>query len=331
MRPTSRGYARPNESASVTNDDVTNMNVGGNMDSLADREARERSRARRGAGLWVLVCGAALLWWAVNYRFLFERFGEWQFARLGRYYPTLTMIAFMLLFTVPIGIVIWWRTRRRYRHEERSAGSDDHADRALARVRLASDRYRLFFAASAIIAAVLAIGVGWTAWTMPDARGDLTIIRAGSPDLTEGPARFEGGWRTGRVARFEENLGVARRTIFVAPVYLNGQANRAARFVTTVEPVAGGRYASDDSGILIRNGVPSELKALYREAGVALESDSYMLMRDEAQVRWRGWALAGQLAVLALLAAAAWLMFRRQAKRLGQRRTTQVAPDPATV
>ena len=109
---------------------------------------------------------------------------------------------------------------------------------------------------------------------------------------------------------------LASRTTYVAPVKLAGDAGGAARVVTTVLPRPDGGFSAITSGVLVRKGTPRELRNLYAKVNVPIVEDSYMLMRDEAQVSWRSWALAAHLAIAALLATLAWWVSRRRDRRL---------------
>lgn len=286
----------------------------------AKEVARERwTRGRRLATGWMIVAACVLLWWAAHYSFFIEDLGEWQFDRVGAYRPTLTTAALVLIVAIPVGLAMWYRARRKAaRQRERLADEGiDPAQSALWRARTVTARSLMFTGAVAIAAAVLAVAVALSTIYLPSADGMPTAIRAGAT-LIEGPAHLEGRYRVGRVARLHEGLIFARRTTYVAPVQLAGDAGGAARVVTTVLLRPEGGFSPITSGVLVRKGTPRELRNLYAKVDVPIVADSYMLMRDEAQVSWRSWALAAHLAIVALLAALAWLLSRRRDRRLAR-------------
>lgn len=280
--------------------------------------ARRRwTTPRRLATGWMIAAACLFAWWAAHYSSLIEDLGEWQFARFGSYRGPLTVAALVLLVAVPVWL-IWWRQSRRNARAERerlvSAGGNP-AIALLDRARRGAVRARLFAGAVAIAGALLAVGVALSTLYLPRTGGIPAAIRGGS-DFVEGPAQLQGRWRVGRVARLHEDVVFASRTTYVAPVQLEGDAGGPLRLVTTVVPRPGGGFAAASSGVLVRRGTPRELRNLYEAVGVSIGADSYMLMRDDAQVRWRSWALAGQIAAVALLAAIAWLLSRRREQRL---------------
>lgn len=275
---------------------------------MAEAVGRWRERwttPRRVATVWMAAAGCLLLWWAAHYSSLIEDLGEWQFGRFGSYRPSLTMAVLLSILAVPVGIALWRRARRAARLERDRLVSDglDPAAAALRRARAGAVRARLFAGAIAIIAAVLAIGVALSIAYLPTAGGDPSAIRAGAT-LKEGPAHLEGRYRLGRVARLHEDVVFNSRTTFVAPVRLGGAVG-PTRVVLTVLRRPDGGFSPITSGVLVRKGTPRELRNLYAAVGVPIAEDGYLLMRDDDQVRWRSWALAGQLAIVALLASIA--------------------------
>lgn len=279
---------------------------------------RERwTRGRRLASGWMIAAACLFLWWAAHYSSFIQTLGEWQFDRIGSYRPTLTTAALVLIVAVPVGIVLWERSRRKARAQRERLENEglDPAQAALGRARTGTTRSLMFTGAVAIAAAVLAIAVALSTIYLPSADGMPTAIRAGAT-LTEGPAHLEGRYRVGRVARLHEGVILVGRTTYVAPVQLAGDPGNAARVVTTVLLRPEGGFAPITSGVLVRKGTPRELRNLYAKVNVPIVADSYMLMRDDAQVSWRSWALAAHLAIVALFAALGWLLSRRRDRRL---------------
>lgn len=281
---------------------------------------RERwTRARRLATAWMIAAACLFLWWAAHYSSFIEDLGEWQFDRIGAYRPTLTTAILVMIVAIPVGIGLLYRSRRKPKvQRERLEGEGlDPAQTALARARTGTARSLMFTGTVAIAAAVLAVAVALSTIYLPSGDGMPTAIRAGAT-LIEGPAHLEGRYRVGRVARLNESVILVGRETYVAPVLLAGDAGGAARVVTTVLLRPEGGFSPITSGVLVRKGTPRELRNLYGKVNVSIVADSYMLMRDDAQVSWRSWALAAHLAIVAVLAALAWLLSRRRARRLAK-------------
>ena len=282
--------------------------------------SRERwTRARRLATVWMIAAACLFLWWAAHYTSFIEDLGEWQFDRIGAYRPTLTTAALVLIVAIPVGIVLFHRSRRKAKAQREQPEGEglDPAQSALGRARTGTTRSLMFTGAVAIAAAGLAVAVALSTIYLPSGDGMPTAIRAGAT-LIEGPAHLEGRYRVGRVARLNESVILVGRETYVAPVLLAGDPGSAARVVTTVLLRPEGGFSPITSGVLVRRGTPRELRNLYANVNVPIVEDSYMLMRNEAQVTWRSWALAAHLAIVALVAALAWLLSRRRDRRLAK-------------
>lgn len=278
-----------------------------------DQGARP-SRGLRGTSIWLIVCLLVLLWWAGTYSSLVEVLAEWQFVYLGRYYPSLTVSLAVLILTLPIAAVVGWQRRRR---RERLG---DAADPRLmmARAIRSAERTQLFFAGLAVVATLIALCALISMLWLPSDNGSVrTVAGVEGSVQPQGAAAYARPFRIGRVARIEENVGLARRVMYVAPVYL-GREHGDDSFLTTVEPSLRPplRFAPIKSGVLIERGLPRELTNLYRAAGITVPDRSYLLMRDNAAVRWRSLVLSIQIGLLALLTVVVALLFRRQSRRL---------------
>lgn len=269
------------------------------------KRGKGATRAWRVAAGWSLLVGAILLWWAAHYAGWIARAGEWQFARWGSYFPALTLAVLALLLGVPAMLAA--RARARQRREPLDP---------LARMRAGVAWWRRLFGVATIAGAVTTLAVLASLPGLPDAGGAILLPNAAAPVPGEGLAELRGDWRTGRRARLEEDYVVARRTLWVAPVAFPGRGDTPVALLTTLVPDPDGRWVPVTRGILVRGGVPAELRHLYQAAGVTIARDAGLLMPDSAAVRWRTLMLAAQAALLTLLAAAGWAMLRAQARRV---------------
>ena len=282
---------------------------------------RERPNyAWRTLGLWSLVASAILVWWMAVYAGWLEPLGEWQFARFGRYYPTLTIMVLAALAIVPIGLVIRARhSQLRRRRRQAITASAQAARFGMDHVLRSGRRAEWLFAGVAACALVVALLAFIAPFLAPSAAGPAVEYRAGSLEpLRSGPARIAGTYRLGPVGRFEERFLLIRHTVYVAPVFPVGGGD--ARLLTVVEPrLAGTGFRPIPQGVIVPQGLPRELELLYRNAQVPLAERPALLMRDEAQRTWRSRTLAGEALVVALLAAVFLLAFRRHRRRVAER------------
>lgn len=268
----------------------------------AERVGEGRARAWRLAAGWVVVCLAALTWWAAHYAGWFARAGEWQFARFGSYYPVLTLALLLLALGVPALVGARVGTRRA-------------PESPIARTQASVRRWRRLLGVLALAGAAMTLGVLASILTLPGSgNAPLRIVDPRAiPAPGEGLAELRSDLRIGPAARLDESYVVARRRLWVAPL--------SERLLTTMEP--DGMEPDGDGplrpamrGVLVRAGVPAELRLLYARAGIAIAPDAALLMRDDAAVRWRSLVLAAQFALLTLAMAAGWAVLRRQGRRI---------------
>ena len=280
-------------------------------------DAAARSRGLLASAALAVVVMLLFLWWATWYESIVEWLGEWQFATFGRYFPSLTVALAVGLLGVPVALIVAWFRRRRRQQDERE-GLVSQRDRVLVALNGAL-RGRIFFLVVAGFAAAWAISALFTLLTVPNAEGTVvTITGSETAPIAEGPARFAPGRGLGRVGRFEEYVGIAGRTTYVAPVRPIGARKGPVQFFTEVERLAGPvpRFVAIRQGVLVRRGLPGELVNLYRGDSVETIDRPFLLVRDASWPRWRPIVLGVQLALVALIAVVASLLLRRQARRL---------------
>jgi hypothetical protein len=291
-----------------------------------DTPPRPTTRLWRLVATWLLLSLCVLLWWAARYSNWFERAGEWQFTRIGRYYPAMTLWILLLCLVMPLSLLVWASNRARA-HDTRAEVADPEG--TLLQVQAASRRWRRMFQALTIVTATITMAALVSVLWLPDeSNATIRIVRAGTVPPMQGLGQIKGRWRVGQVAWLEENFLFARRTLFVAPVRFEGAARRDSWLLTVMDPIGTDRFEPTVRGVLVRKGLPKELRNLYRSAGIAIDPDAFLLMRDAAQVRWRSLVLALQASILTTVAATGWLLLRRQERRLGDLRPT--GPTVAT-
>lgn len=280
-------------------------------------DSEKRSRGLIGTSVWIVACLLVLLWWASGYRSVVEWLAEWQFGFFGRYYPSLTVALLVLLLGLPIAALVGWARHRHRRRVDQALGAEN-PQLLLTRATASARRGVAFFGGLAILTGIVALGVFGSMLWLPASQGPVRLITsAGEAVSSQGPARFARPLALDRVARIEENVGLAQRVTYVAPVRLPNQPEDLT-LLTTVDATSlePRRFAAIKEGVLVRQGLPKELTNLYRGAGIAIPDRPYLLMRDGWAVRWRPLVLGVQVALLAVLSAGVALLFRRQARRL---------------
>lgn len=294
----------------------THLSESGDLSTSRERPAY----AWRTLGLWSLIASMILVWWMAVYAGWLAPLGEWQFARFGRFYPTLTVMALAALAIVPIGLIIRARHRHlRRKRREAMAAPDVVGRQGIEHAMRSAHRAQWLFGAVAICALMLGTAALIVPLLNPPATGAPVAIGASDRNLwREGPARLSGTYRLGPVGRFEERFLFIRHTIHVAPVFAIGGG--PARLLTVVEKRATAPgYRPIGEGTLVPHGVPRELMYLYRNAGIAVTERPALLLRGEVQRTWRYRTLAAEAFVVALLAGSFYLAFRRHRRRLAER------------
>ena len=270
-------------------------------------------------GLWFGLVAALFAWQASAYRGFVEMLAEWQYARLGHYYPGITFVLLCLFFSIPLllWLVVLWR---RWKREETKTADIRGAVLGFSR------RLQRFCAVTAILAAAVALGSLMVLLLLPDDAGAPRVVDVGAlgPDavVPEGRATLRGHADMSAIVRFDEQALLMHRRLYFAPLRSSGHAERDdARFFVEVREMAHLKspFVPVMSGVLARGALPGDVRNLYRGARVHLDDRPWLLYRDAAQLRWRYYMIAAQLGVIAVLLGLAARLEARRRRRLEER------------
>lgn len=276
-------------------------------------------------GLCLLACLGLVIDFATDYRSFVSRAGEWQFARLGRYYPAATITLTVLLALIPLSLLALFISRERRRRQgelAREQVADEPVEQdPIARVIVSTRHSNRFFGILSVVLAFSAFGALIIAARAPTSEGPIRVIEvAGAPGTAQGHARYASPTYIGRIARIYENVAFASRTLWVAPVYAAGKEGPALYWTEVIPTDRPSRFRRIESGVFVRGGLPPEVEPLYRSIGITVPDAAGLLMLDSARPRWRMTALAVQVGVVSLLSLAIALILRRQLKKLRARK-----------
>jgi hypothetical protein len=261
---------------------------------------------------WAAIVSAFFLWQTIQYRGIPSRLAELQFAWFDTYYPTLTLLALVGLFTLPFLALLALRRRMATSKAEMSSRSKA----------LAAGRPFLNILYGLSLAAFLAAGVTLLLMLrLPDAGGSVQQIKLSSSATTppnEGSTNLIGAIDYRHVAKLEANLGPIKRDTFFAPILpAEGKPARIDYFVElTPSRETAGAFQSVGAGVLRRDSLPGEIVSLYRKSGYAVGRPHYVLHRSVEAMQWPYVVVAVQYAVVGLIMLIVALLYRRHRNRM---------------
>lgn len=274
-----------------------------------------RDQAIDGSVIALASIGAAiLLWQGGEYIGLVERLGEWQFAKVDRYWPTLTLALIVLLAVIVASLVMLLRHRYRMRRGASTVTPIELYQRVLV------GETRLLRIASMLmmIGAVGALFCIFSVFTVDDTVvvRDVDVRATATPP--EGPVRLIGRVDTAHIAILSRNVLFARQDLVLAPIAVS---SGGVRYLVELErvPTRREQYSVPRTGLLQRFPAARELALLYYSVGITLDDHPYVLLRSADTLRWTWKASAAQSIVFALVAGCFAVVFRRRRKRLIER------------
>ena len=301
-------------------------------------DARPLLRTR---GRWVtLIClalFAILLSQALGFTDFIGRLGEWQFARFGRYFPALTIIVPLIIVALLWMIGARLLRRARHRRNPEARAYDE-------RVTL-GDGARLFLLIG-WLSGLGALAVFGHYLQLPDGSGPVRTVAVGSTHpvtFAEGPVRLVDAPPLGPVARYVEDVMVARRTTYFVPVGTIprvgvGRPRHRAPFNLFVEveringdestdPRLPATFAQggEHDGILRADALPSEIAQMYRDVGYPVADESAVLFRSVANAQRGVVVLMAEFIAFGLIA----LLFGLWMRRVDRRRRAALARERA--
>lgn len=288
-----------------------------NYNLSVTRDARSRKRIL-GIAFWAIpgIIALWLFWLAITYRGLIALAAEWQFNAIGRYYPTMTYLVLASIVFSPVVAALWWR-RRRARRAAETAGNEGLA----ATVAEGATGVILLSIAGALgLVALLSLIMMLTLPGGRQDKADILIVGApGSSSPPTGATALRGYVLFDRVAAFDEDLWLVRRSVRFAPVFAAGQRDRVVRYFVELPPSERNEAIpslATRRGTLKQGGLPGEVIRLYRYAGFRIEQPYYVLFASRESMRWPYLVVAAQAALAGLLFfAGGWLLRYRTRKR----------------
>jgi hypothetical protein len=278
------------------------------------------------ARIWIMLVAAYFLWEAASYRRFYAWLAELQIAWFGGYVPLLTYMLLLFLGWLPIWVI---RAILRARSKKEAAGLSAF-DQAVARAKRL--RALILGGALATFAAFLAT-LGLAYLLVPADDGPVQILAASefeTATIAEGPTRIIGG-ELGTIVTFGQNWWLNQNRAVYAPYHPPASE---AKLTTVFVRLSVGR--DDDltklqtrpawRGILVENGVPGTVRAVYRSVGVQAADRYFTLYPDVQSIRATYWVQAAQLALLFLLLLLVGWWQSRRVKRLEEYRVASGAP-----
>lgn len=281
-------------------------------DSHTMMTVTRRDQAIDGGMIALAVAGAViLLWQGSQYIGLVERLGEWQFAKVDRYWPTLTPTLIVLLALIVMGLIMMLRHRYRARRGASAVTPLEQYQRVL----IGETRLLRIAAMLTAIGAVGALFCVLSVFTISDVGPVREVdVRAAATPL-EGPARLLGRIDMAHIAILSHHVLFVRQDLPLAPV---ASSTGIVRYLVELErvPTRLEQYSAPHTGSLRRFPAARELAPLYRSVGITLGDNPYVLLRSAETLRWTWKAAAAQSAVFALVAGCFAGIFRHRRKRL---------------
>jgi Ca2+/Na+ antiporter len=267
--------------------------------SKSQAESGKRSKAPYVLGAWALLVSLFFFWESVEYTGLTGWLAELQFAYLGTYFPVVTYLLFVALFSIPVFIYALYSRRKERRQadpEERAGG------RALA---ASSRRMRSLFGVAAGIGVAAFIALLVTLF-LPDSKGGTQRIVVGSEAAlspAEGPSSLAGNHDLKLTARHTVSLPFLGRDTYFVPVSGSVGNRKVVQYFAETErlgekPVY---FSPVKEGVLRKNALPGEILALYKDAGLTIGSPHYVLFKSVESMRSRHVMVTAQLTLLAIL------------------------------
>lgn len=281
---------------------------------MSRKEAEDRLPAEtisKVAIAWATVVAAVLAWQAYRYEGLFALLAEWQFRHWDRMFPVASIATVTLLLSLPFIIIIGAKMRRRRRLygrlDSRSVVSrDGRIAKWLAAIAGA-------LALAAFVLTIIGLSIGGVA-----EKSAYSFSLSDPPPEGSARVRASGWLQTGLTGYYRESLVLAKRDLYVAPL-VGDEASKKLKFFVQVPPSRERTSFSDKArveGVMRKASLPGGLEELYENEGYVVDHPTYVIFKNAASARWPFLSAAADLAILALLAALCWALFRLHLRRI---------------
>jgi len=213
------------------------------------------------------------------------------------------MFAIALVLSLPLLLILWFRKLRRKEEEDQSAQATQKAETLWQR--------GVVFSWLAGICAVALVVQLLSLISLPSASGEVSdytasdVANAHERDIDiDGPARLtEGTIRTDIVSYLEDGLFLGILECKFAPVQVATMPETAP--ITLFLEIksdgsSGAPFEVISEGVLQRKAIPSEIHSLYREEGLNVSPEAFVLYEDRSSMSIRP-ILFGVVALILML------------------------------
>jgi hypothetical protein len=265
----------------------------------------------------LLVAFLILFWVGFSYSGIVARMAEWQFSYFGKWFPMITILSFCAL-----GLLFWrfvgWLRKRSLMAKKKWTDADER-DYIF---KLARTAY-VMLRALAVFCFVIVV-VAFFYWLiLPNLDTDTKLTKLPNYlEVQEGSTNLAGSQPIGPIARYREAIfGIGPEQHF-APIasrkLADGSASEFTVFAELKQTKNGPRIVSESPGLMRRNALPGELKAMYRFKGYAVS--------DTPAVVFLSPASAGRATLILMIEAFAAgviflvfaLVMRRRSRKIAQ-------------
>ncbi|QGP78187.1 hypothetical protein [Sphingobium sp. CAP-1] len=259
---------------------------------------------------WTLLVSAFILWEIWNYSGLYAKISEWQFATFRKSWPAATFGLLSLILALP-GLFLVHITRAK----ERQAEQDDEQknptrqDEERRKLLTRATFWRLLLVRAALFCAIIAILCLIATLFLPD-RGTkpvaITVGKEAQSHLANGPTTLTGRVIFAQTATLSQDLILTDKNTRFAPI-LPTDSSGPVHYVVQLAPYEGvtngrpGDPVMSVSGTLMRNALPGPIRVLYRNAGIDLADNVYVLYRYSGTMRRPYYLAAIQLGAATFL------------------------------
>lgn len=290
------------------------MGLAADERQVTEPKSEPRRLLLRSLGIaWTLLVSMFVLWEIWNYSGLYAKISEWQFATFHKSWPAATFGILSLILALPgLFLVHITRIRQRAKDLEETRAEDSlsfERDRQRQKLLTRATFWRLLLGRAALFCAMLAILCLIATLFLPDNRTPpvaITIGKEAQSHPANGPTTLTGRVIFAQTATLSQDLILTDKYTRFAPI-MPADAGGPVHYVVQLAPYEGmmdGRPVEpvmSVSGTLMRNALPGPIRVLYRNAGINLADEVYVLYRYSGTMRRPYYLAAIQLGAAAVL------------------------------
>ena len=265
------------------------------------------------ARLWIGAIIVFSVWETINYTGAVAFFAEWQYDKLGSFYPAITCLLMILFLSLPLLLIARWR-------QKYSKGQANPESAPLSADRMAASRWRNGFIVAALITACAILVIGIFTFFLPDDSEPvrlLTVTEATTPSML-GATELHGKVLYDKIAVFNEDTLLSHSRDRFAPVVAEGANQANFRYFVELPSDSQGRRAHDNAyrGVLRRGGLPGDLEKIYKYAGYKISDDYYTLFSSRSSMQREYLMYMTELTVLLIFFVVMQFIFQRRIQKI---------------